>query len=582
MRPARGARALDFNPGGRLSSRFQHHGSHLFRAIRDVSTSEVGGRVRLLFATILLLLLGINGLNVVSSYVSRDLMTAIEQRSNSTFLSMALLWTGVFAALTGAAVILRFIEERLGVLWRDWLTWRFVAQYLERSVYLRLKERGELGNPDQRMSDDVRAFTATTLSFALMFLNAVFTIVAFSGVLWSISPLLFLVAVGYAGLGSLTTVLLGRPLVRLNYDQSDREASFRAELVRVAENAESVALLQLEGRLEARLRRRLDALVANAKRIFAVSRNLGFFTGSYNYGIQLIPPLIVGPLFMRGHVDFGVITQSAMAFAQLLGAFSLIITQFQSISSYAAVLVRLGRFETAMARELGSARSPSDSGEQPPRVTYDSLTLHSELSGEPLIVDLTLRVVRGTRLLVTGTDEARRALFRATVRGRDGFEERVACPGSKQVLFLPERPFVPAGTLRELLAGASGGEIGEESIRDALRELGLECVLKRLGGIDVEGDFGHALSLSEQQLLAVAHVALAQPAFVVLQSPGATLAPEQLAKALALLSRASVTYVALGGADAPASAFDAVLEIHAGGSWTLRPSVRPPLLAASR
>ena len=168
-----------------------------------------------------------------------------------------------------------------------------------------------------------------------MSLNALFTIVAFSGVLWSISRLLFVVAVGYAALGSLCTVVLGGPLVRLNYDQSDREASFRAELVHVGQNAESVALLQLERRLGARLRKRLDALVANAKRIVAVNRNLGFFTTGYNYGIQIVPLVVVGPLFMRGRVDFGVVTQSVMAFSQLLGAFSLIVTQFQSISSYA-------------------------------------------------------------------------------------------------------------------------------------------------------------------------------------------------------------------------------------------------------
>ena len=541
----------------------------LFGAVREVASSEIGAKFRLRFAAILVLLFTINGLNVIGSYVGRNLVTAIEQRAPARFFSIALLWAGVFAALTGAAVILRFIEERLGLLWRDWLTRRFLAGYLERGVYLRLKERGELGNPDQRMSEDARAFTATTLSFVLMFLNAVFTIVAFSGVLWSISPWLFLVAVGYAALGSLATIALGRPLVRLDYNQADREASLRAELVRVGENAESVALLQLEGRLTARLQRRLDALVANARRIFAVNRNLGFFTTGYNYAIQLIPPLIVGPLFMRGRVEFGVVIQSGMAFSQLLGAFSLIVTQFQQISSYAAVLVRLSTFEAAMGREIASVSTPIASDDGPARVSYDNLTLHSENSGAPLVAALTLSVPAGMRLLVTGTDEARRALFRATALGRDGQEPRVVCPGAKQVLFLPERPYVPSGTLRELIVGAGREhDLGEQEIETVLRELGLDVALRRLGGIDVEGDFNHLLSLSEQQLLALAHVVLARPAFAVLQSPGTTLAPEQLALALALLSKASITYLALGGADAPASAYDAVLELHANGEWS--------------
>ena len=126
-------------------------------------------------------------------------------------------------------------------------------RYLDGRTYLRLKESAEIDNPDQRIAEDIRAFTTTTLSFTLIFLNATLAAISFSGVLWTISPLLFGVAVGYAALGTLTTVLLGRPLVGLNYRQSDREADFRADLIHVRENAESVALLRREGRLRARL-----------------------------------------------------------------------------------------------------------------------------------------------------------------------------------------------------------------------------------------------------------------------------------------------------------------------------------------
>jgi vitamin B12/bleomycin/antimicrobial peptide transport system ATP-binding/permease protein len=299
------------------------------RAVRAVASSEVGGRFRWLLFALLVLLVGVNALNVLNSFVGRDMMTSIEQRSVARFFSKVALYAAVFVASTVVAVFLRFVEERLGLLWREWLTRRLVDLYLHGAVYLHLKERGELGNPDQRIAEDVRLFTASTLSFVLMLLNAVFAIVAFSGVMWSISPLLFLVAIGYAGLGSLITILLGRPLVRLNYDQSDREAAFRAQLVRVGDNAEAVALLEREGRINSRLRSLLGGVVANAKRIVTVNRNLSFFTTGYNYGIQVVPPLIIGPLFMRGKVEFGVITQSAMAFAHLLGGFSLFVTQFQ-------------------------------------------------------------------------------------------------------------------------------------------------------------------------------------------------------------------------------------------------------------
>lgn len=542
----------------------------LLRAVKAVVTSEIGGKFRLMFGAILALLLGISGLNVLGSYVGRDLMTAIERRSTARFVSEVLSYLAVFCALTVAAVLARFIEERLALLWREWLTRRLVTQYLADGVYLRLREGGQLENPDQRIADDARAFTGTTLSFVLMFLNALFAIVTFSGVMWSISPLLFLVAVGYAVLGSLFTVALGRPLVRFNYDQSDLEASFRGELLHVGANAESVALLQLEGRLAARLRRRVDALVANMRRIIAVNRNLSFFTTGYAYGIQLVPPLIVGPLFMRGKVEFGVVTQSAMAFATLLGAFSLIVTQIQQLSSYAAVVVRLGSMTAAVERVGSPPRLPSETSEGLERLVYDDVSLRSR-SGDLLLAHLTVTVPARTRLLVTGTDEARRALFRATALGRDEPQGRILRPGFERILFLPERPHVPPGTLRELLVRAGREhDVSEEQLQAVLRELGLQSAVARVGGLEVEGDWGHSLSLSEQQLLAVARVLLAAPAFAVLQSPGSSLAPEQLARALALLSAASITYLCFGGASVGSGEYDAVLELHAGGTWSFR------------
>jgi putative ATP-binding cassette transporter len=161
----------------------------------------------------------------------------------SRFTSMAMLYVGVFAASTIAAVIYRFTEERLALLWREWLTRFLMGRYLRNGTYYWLRDDSDLANPDQRIADDVRAFTATTLSLTLVLLNTTFTILAFAGVMWSISPPLSATAVAYAALGSGLTVLFGRPLIRLNYNQADREASLRADLVHLRENAESVAVL---------------------------------------------------------------------------------------------------------------------------------------------------------------------------------------------------------------------------------------------------------------------------------------------------------------------------------------------------
>ena len=215
----------------------------------------------------------------------------------------------------------RFAEERLGLRWRDSLTERR-RLYLANGAYFLLAVSGAVANPDQRIAEDVRALTASTLSFALMAFNSVVTIVAFAGVMFSISLVLSAVAVLYAVLGSLATLLLGRPLIKLNSDQVDKEASFRAALIHVKENAQPIRWRAERTRNRLDLLRRIDELIANGRAIIAVNRNVGFFTTGYNWMIQIIPVLIMVPAYIAGKIEFGVITQSAGAFATSVAAFS--------------------------------------------------------------------------------------------------------------------------------------------------------------------------------------------------------------------------------------------------------------------
>ncbi len=316
----------------------------LSEAVGDLLKSPVGGKAGLLVASLLILMLAINGLNVVNSYVGRYFMSAIEKRDSAGFVHFAWLYVAVFAFSTLAGVMFRFSEERLGLLWREWLTRRVTRAYIERHLYLCLGRGDSLSNPDQRITEDIRQLTTATLSFVLMILNGTVTVFSFSGVLWSISPKLFVIAIAYAFTGSILAIWLGKPLIRLNYQQSDFEANFRAELIHTREVAEKIDASGAEPEARDRLNSHLDKLFSNLRRIIAVNRNLNFFTSGYNYLIQLIPVVIVAPLFIQRQVEFGIIGQSAMAFSILLGAFSLIITQIQALSSYATVVVRLSEF----------------------------------------------------------------------------------------------------------------------------------------------------------------------------------------------------------------------------------------------
>ena len=559
-----------------MNSTNGHHTSretwHRFkRAVRTFLSSPAGKRGLGWFVLLIVFLFAINGLNVLNSYVGRDFISAIEHKNRSSFISQAWLYAAVFALSTLVAVLYRFAEERLGLLWRDWQTHQLLNAYLDKRVYYHLEENSELENADQRIAEDIKTFTTTSLSFVLMMMNASFTVIAFSGVLWSISPRLFVVAVAYAAFGTVLTVLLGRKLVRLNSQQLDKEANFRSELIHVRENAESVALLHREGRLKKRLLQRLEDLVMNFRRMTNVNRNLGFFTTGYNYFIQLLPALVVAPLFISGNIEFGVITQSAMAFAQLMGSFSLIVTQFNSISSYAAVIGRLDKMVDAIEHTQCIEHSPVKICETKGRIVYDGLTLVDAKRGT-LIKNLNVTIQHGTRVLVMGlSGHAKVALFKATAGLSCDGEGTIHRPDADNMLFLPERPYLPKGTLRELLLRTTqNGDFPDEKIMDVLRLLKIESVVEHAGGLHVERDWDSTLGISEQAALAVGRVLLAAPEFVFLDRMSIAMDNTLADQVLKLFTERNISYLVLGKPDDQLGHFDAALSLYADGSWNWR------------
>jgi vitamin B12/bleomycin/antimicrobial peptide transport system ATP-binding/permease protein len=552
------------------------------------TSEEVGKKAKWLSAALILFLLGINALNVLISYINRDFMTAVEDRNQAEFMRMALIFVAAMASITIVSVIYTYTEQSLGLLWREWATKQSIFGYGSHRVYYRLKMKGEIGNPDQRIADDIRTYSTTTLSFMLIILNASLTVIAFSGVMWSISPLLFLVSVLYAATGTFLTFIIGRPLVRLNYDQLDKEANMRSSLIYMRANAESVATSRREGHLIQLNLKNLRDLVANFRRIIAVSRNVNFFTTWYNWLIQIIPAVIIAPLFIEGKVQFGVITQSAIAFAQLLGAFSIIVTQFQSISSYTAVVARLSALVDASLNAMAAESSgPVTFSCEEAQVVYTGLTLRSPRSGRLLIKDLSLAIPKGMRVLVKGRDEtARAALFQATAGLWEAAEGHIARPALERILLLSELPYLPPGTLRELLTrpwpeealprenSLSAIQVREEEMAETLHTLKIESLVTRFGGLDRRQHWENILSLEDQELLVMARVLLAKPCFVFLDRPSTALSTEQIDWVLGMLGERSISYVIFEDEESSVNQelYDAVLELKEDGTWDYKPA----------
>jgi putative ATP-binding cassette transporter len=407
----------------------------------------------------------------------------------------------------------------------------------------------------------------------LLIINGTLTAISFSGVLWSISPRLFAVAVIYAFCGSMLTVWLGKPLIRLNYNQLDMEANFRADLIHVRENSESIALAHREGRFKNRLKSRLDDLTLNFRKLIRVNRNLGFFTNGYNYFIQIIPALIIAPMFMIGKVEFGVITQSTMAFATLLGAFSLIVTQFQSISAFTAVTARLHLLTDAIENAHENKPCSIRIDEEPSRVAYEDLTLWNTDKTQTLINGLNLEIKRGECWLIASADDTPKlALFRATAGVWDCGGGHITRPGLDDILFLPERPYLPPGPLRDLLLRTGMEKVTKEGeILKVLQELGLNEALNRVGGLDSDMDWDEVFSIGEQHLFSIARIFLAKPAFVYLDRPGSSLPKSRISIILNMLNAQGIGVVIFAKPGEAGIDPDACLEIREEGKWEILP-----------
>ncbi len=552
-------------------------GSRLRRVVRAFLASNVRWKAIFLFGALVALMVGLNALNVLASYIGRDFVSAIEQRQHAQFISLGWTYFGVFAALTFTAAWYRFAEERLALLWREWQTRQFLGDYLESRTYFHLERLGLVANPDQNIAEDVRSFTTSTLSFVLLFLNGTVTMISFSGVLWTISPRLFAISVIYAITGTLLTILMGKPLIRLNYQQLDKEANFRSELLHMRENADSIAILAREGRESHTLGEKLRDLVQNMRRMISVNRNLSFFTTGYAYMIQLIPYLIVAPLFIDEQAEFGVITQSVVAFAHLMGAFSLIVTQFQSISAYSAVVARLGQLIDGM--EEASARDGSLvelTGDESPG--FSKLTLWAKEGAPPLLWELDFRLAQGQWLLIDGSsDPAKRALFRAMAGIWAEGSGRVFLPEG-DVAFVPERPYLHIGTLRNTLVHSRHDEtIRDDEVLAVLRRLGLERLVEESNALHEVVNWDKQLPLGTQQMLVMARVLLSGAQTVVLDHLLSSLTIEDLQKVFSLLRERNVTCFCFGSGEEDPNLFDHILQILPDATWRMTAQGKPTM-----
>ncbi|MEN9226828.1 MAG: SbmA/BacA-like family transporter, partial [Thermostichus sp. DRC_bins_24] len=452
-----------------------------------------------LLTFLLFLSLTVNRLNVMISFIFRFIDTALQQKEESTFWQFLIIYGVLIISAIPILVIYRYSRLKLGLFWREWLTRYFLDRYFDQRAYYELDSNAantEIDNPDQRMSEDVRSFTGTTLSFLLDILDSILTLYAFTGILYGISRPLALGLVVYATIGTAIAILAGRKLIKVNFDQLRYEANFRYSLVHVRDNAESIAFYQGEGQELRQILERFGAALRNFNLLIIWQAVIDIFQYAYNYFTRIVPYVIVAPLYFSGVRDFGTITQATIAFSQVLSALSIVANQIQSISSFAAGINRLGSFHESLGDPTLRYTRERESNIQTRiahQLVLNQVTLRTPNSERTLVRDLSFVLESGQRLLIVGVSgSGKSSLLRAIAGLWTNGKGSIARPDTEEMLFLPQKPYMLLGSLRDqLLYPMRRKDVTDEELIRVLNQVNLAELPERVEGFDAEKDWAN-------------------------------------------------------------------------------------------
>ncbi|MBW4566481.1 MAG: ABC transporter ATP-binding protein/permease [Tolypothrix carrinoi HA7290-LM1] len=507
-------------------------------------------------ANALLVLLGVlllanTQVKVFLNTIQGELISALSARDSNRF------WQGVVIALGGIIISgflnsgYGYLRETIGIYWRRWLTDRFLNQYFsDRAFYELSNFNQEIDNPDQRIAENVASFCQQSIQFFVNIIESIFVVIAFSFILWNISINLVFALLIYSILAySITIGFYGRKLTQLHLNQLRKEADFRFGLVRIRENAESIAFYNGTFQEANKIKLLFNEVFNNFKRLILWSElYLNVFKYPFGNLTLILPALILGNQILIGKVEVGKVTEAMGAFGSVAFSVNLIMYQFEIFTKFAASIDRLYVFYEYLKQPRKETANKKIDIVKDNRLAVENLTLETPNYQKTLFKNLSVELQPGQGLLIMGeSGSGKTSLLRALAGLWNSGTGVIFRPELEEMLFLPQRPYMILGTLRDQLIYPNAKvDVSDEELRQILHRVNLSNLAERFGGFEVEKDWSYVLSLGEQQRLAFARILVTKPKYAILDEATSALDVNNEENLYRLLLETGTTFVSVG------------------------------------
>lgn len=559
----------------------------LFHLITPYWNSEEKKSARLYLAGIITLTIAAVYMTLLLNEWFNSFYSALQNYDSDAVYRGLLRFTGLAFAHIAFAVYSYYLQQRLALRWRKWMTKNYLAKWTGQQMYYRLEmfSQGTADNPDQRISEDINLFTARTLSFMSGLLRSATTIVCFIFVLWNLSEILSFSAAGqefhiygylvwtalaYSVLGTWITHKVGHRLVSLNYLQQKLEADFRFSMVRLRETAESVAFYNGAAKEEAFLSNRFMTLLRNTLFIIKKQKQLSWLTNSYAQIAIIFPFVVTVPRYLSQNISLGGLMQIANCFGKVQDAMSYFVDVYASLAEWQSCAERLLSFDKHIAAIEKETEEKSGSlvrEETPDRLRLTDVTISVPAMDEnkrtrEIISSASCTIKSGEHVILKGPSGSGKSTLLRTLAGFWPYVKgHISMPAPSEMMFIPQKPYIPMGTSAEAASYPL-----ETADKEILSLLLVECGLSHLmEKPDTEADWSHILSLGEQQKLAFVRVFLRKPKWVFLDEATSAMDEETEEKMYRLLTALpGTTVISIGHRSTLDKWHDRVLRIENG------------------